>query len=104
MTAAIPADAGLALERTALSWRRTALSAAVAALVLTHAAALTPQRPIAVSAIGVAIALAALAAACYRRNRVLRARRHHAIDRTTAAVATVVTTVAGITALIGASW
>ncbi|WP_433202073.1 DUF202 domain-containing protein [Nocardia sp. CA-107356] len=81
---------GLAAERTALAWRRTAISAmAIAALLLDHAAT-SGWRPAAIAPIGAAIAMAALAGLCFSRNRTLHEGRfghgRGAIAATTVAV------------------
>lgn len=95
------ADAGLAVERTALSWRRTALSAVVAAIVLAHAAATTHTWLSAAPGFGAAIALVIVAATCYRRNQTLRARHRADIGVVTAWVAAAVAMVAGPALTIG---
>ncbi|WP_433732981.1 DUF202 domain-containing protein [Nocardia sp. CA-129566] len=91
---------GLAAERTALSWRRTATSAmAIAALLLNHAVT-SGWRPTAVAAIGAAITMAALAGLCFSRNRTLHEGRfghgRGAVAATTVAVLVVAVIVAVI--------
>ncbi|MFE7747328.1 DUF202 domain-containing protein, partial [Nocardia sp. NPDC057455] len=83
----------LSAERTALAWRRTAVSAMVVGTLFVHQALAGGWRAVAVAPIGAAIAMAALAGACYLRNRGLR-RGHYArgggvIAATTVAVVVV---------------
>lgn len=64
-------DPGLQPERTALSWRRTALAALViAALMLRQAASVGTQIAAVAPLVGVAV-LVVLAFACYRRGNSL---------------------------------
>ncbi|MFE2995227.1 hypothetical protein ACFXG4_09485 [Nocardia sp. NPDC059246] len=94
-----PADAGLAVERTALAWRRTALSSVLAMAVLAHAAVTAATVAFTMTAAAVA-ALAVTATCCYRRNLALRARRPHRIGPVIAAVATALA-LAATTATLG---
>ncbi|WP_024793229.1 DUF202 domain-containing protein [Tomitella biformata] len=71
MTAAPDIDPGLQPERTALSWRRTALAAlVVAALMLRQAASVGTDVAALAPLVGVGILLV-LALACYRRGNSL---------------------------------
>ncbi|WP_280248516.1 DUF202 domain-containing protein, partial [Nocardia abscessus] len=67
----------LSAERTALAWRRTAVAAMVVGTLFLHQALESGWRVAAAAPIGAAIAMAALAGACYLRNRGLR-RGHYA--------------------------
>lgn len=98
------ADPGLAAERTALAWRRTAVSAmVVAALFLNHAAT-GGWRPGVIAPLGAAVTMAAVAGVCLLRNRDLRAGRH-GHGRAAVTVTTVaVLAVAGVAMAIGATY
>lgn len=86
-------DAGLAAERTALAWRRTAVSAMVVAALLLNHAATSGWRAAAVAPIGAAVTMAAVAGMCFVRNTGLRHGRH---GRGGAAVAATAVAVLGV--------
>ncbi|WP_280303435.1 DUF202 domain-containing protein, partial [Nocardia abscessus] len=67
----------LSAERTALAWRRTAVAAMVVGTLFLHQALERGWRAAAAAPSGAAITMAALAGACYLRNRGLR-RGHYA--------------------------
>ncbi|MFX0576770.1 DUF202 domain-containing protein [Nocardia nepalensis] len=95
------AGPSLAAERTALAWRRTAISAmAVAGLLLNHAAG-SGWRPVAAAPIAAAIAMAALAGLCFSRNRALHEGRFGHGRGAVAATTVVVLAVAVVAAAIG---
>lgn len=68
--------AGLAAERTALAWRRTAVASMITGALFLNHAVTNGWRPALIAPIGAAIAMAALAALSYLRNRSLREGRH----------------------------
>ncbi|MBF6464269.1 DUF202 domain-containing protein [Nocardia beijingensis] len=84
----------LSAERTALAWRRTAVSAMVVGTLFMHQALGSGWRAAAVAPVGAAIAMAALAGACYLRNRSLRGGRYAHGGRVIAATASAVIVVA----------
>ncbi|MGY1895715.1 DUF202 domain-containing protein [Nocardia gipuzkoensis] len=91
----------LSAERTALAWRRTAVAAMVVGTLFLHQALESGWRAAAAAQIGAAIAMAALAGACYLRNRGLR-RGHYAHGgRIVAATAAAVCVVALAAAAAG---
>ncbi|MGK8500546.1 DUF202 domain-containing protein [Nocardia asiatica] len=91
----------LAAERTALAWRRTAAAAMVVGTLLLHQALESGWRTAAVAPIGAAIAMAALAGACYLRNRGLRRGRFPHGGRIVAATSAAVVVVAVTAAAAG---
>ncbi|MFE3057994.1 DUF202 domain-containing protein [Nocardia sp. NPDC059239] len=95
-----PPDPGLAVERTALAWRRTTLSAAVALAASVHAALTTAPGPLSAyaTAATAALTVAAIAICAQRRTRQLRQRQPRSIGALTVAVA--VATFAALTALV----
>ncbi|MFE3024026.1 DUF202 domain-containing protein [Nocardia tengchongensis] len=68
-------DSGLAAERTALAWRRTALSALSASALFGHYAATTATVMATAGGIAALISMGVVTGACYRRAGALRARR-----------------------------
>ncbi|MEV4235050.1 MULTISPECIES: DUF202 domain-containing protein [unclassified Nocardia] len=62
---------GLAAERTALAWRRTAVAAIVVAALFVNHAAMHGWRAVAIAPTGAAITMAAVAALSFSRNRAL---------------------------------
>ncbi|WP_063050683.1 DUF202 domain-containing protein [Nocardia arthritidis] len=91
----------LSAERTALAWRRTAVSAMVVGTLLVHQALGSEWRAAAVAPIGAAIAMAALAGACYLRNRGLRRGQYADGGRVIAGTAMAVVVVALAAAAAG---
>jgi hypothetical protein len=92
---------GLAAERTALAWRRTAVaSMAVGALLFNHAVG-GGWRPAAIAPLSAAIASVVLAGACYLRNRSLHEGRYGHGGRIVAATTAVVVAIAVVAAAIG---
>ncbi|PXX64022.1 uncharacterized protein DUF202 [Nocardia tenerifensis] len=92
--------AGLAAERTALAWRRTAVAAMLTgALFLNHAVS-SGWRPALIAPIVAAVAMAALAVMGYLRNRDLHKGRYGFGGRSVAAATAVVVIVAVIAAVI----
>jgi uncharacterized membrane protein YidH (DUF202 family) len=70
-----PYEAGLSAQRTRMAWRRTALSAAVVALLAARPAATAHAGPVQLLAAAAALAgWVALVAVAYRRSRGLAAR------------------------------
>lgn len=68
--------AGLAAERTALAWRRTAVASMITGALFLNHAVTSGWRPALIAPIGAAIAMAALAGLSYLRNRSLHEGRH----------------------------
>ncbi|MEV0245978.1 DUF202 domain-containing protein [Nocardia sp. NPDC050712] len=94
-------DVGLAVERTALAWRRTAVSAMVCCALFLNHALTSGWRPAQAAPLGSGAAMAALAVLCYVRNRALR-EGNLANSRTVVAAATLaVVAVACVAATIG---
>jgi uncharacterized membrane protein YidH (DUF202 family) len=93
--------AGLAAERTALAWRRTAIAAMVVAVLLLDHAVTSGLRAAAVAPIGAAVTLTAVAGMCYLRNRSLHEGRFGHGKRAVAATAAAVVAVACVAAAIG---
>ncbi|WP_174183897.1 DUF202 domain-containing protein [Nocardia barduliensis] len=91
----------LAAERTALAWRRTAAAAMVVGTLFLHQALDSGWRAAAVAPIGAATAMAALAVACYLRNRGLRRGRFAHGGRIVAATSAAVVVVAVAAAVAG---
>ena len=96
------ADPGLAIERTALAWRRTSLGLAANAALLLRLG-LEADEPVLACAVGVVVAAAAAATWTYGRRSAAYNRRAfhgpHPVSRPEAlravALATVITAIAG---------
>ena len=90
---------GLATERTALAWRRTAIAATFIGVLFLNRAVVSGWGLAAIVPVGAALTMSALAGLCYLRNRVLRhGRSGH--DRWVVVAAT---TAVVITALLAAA-
>ncbi|MBH0775372.1 DUF202 domain-containing protein [Nocardia bovistercoris] len=95
------ADTGLAAQRTALSWRRTAIGAvAVGLLFLQHAVVLDTRAAV-LTPLVAAVTMIALGLLCFVRNRRLRRDRRGARSALIATTAAAVVVVAGMAALVG---
>ncbi|WP_067658776.1 DUF202 domain-containing protein [Nocardia harenae] len=92
-------DTGLAIERTVLAWRRTAIAATAVALLLAIAALHRGWAPGAVVPCAAAVVMGVLAIAGFRRGRGLRHGRFDGADRMIALAAGVVA-VAGCLAVV----
>jgi uncharacterized membrane protein YidH (DUF202 family) len=91
---------GLAAERTALAWRRTAIAAMVVAALLLDHAATNQWRPATIGPTAAALAMAVLAGVCFSRNRTLH-QGHYGHGRSAIATAAlVVVAVAAIAAVM----
>ncbi|MEV6554781.1 DUF202 domain-containing protein [Nocardia sp. NPDC051756] len=92
--------AGLAAERTALAWRRTAVASMITGALFLNHAVTSGWRPALIAPIGAAIAMAALAGLSYLRNRSLHEGRHShggwVVAAATAAVVSVAVIAVGI--------
>ncbi|MFI9407392.1 DUF202 domain-containing protein [Nocardia sp. NPDC052316] len=91
---------GLAAERTALAWRRTAVAAMITGALLLNHAVSSGWRPAMTAPIGAAIAMAALAGMSYLRNRSLHQGDYRHGSRVVGATTAVVVVVAGLAAAI----
>ncbi|MGK8523406.1 DUF202 domain-containing protein [Nocardia asteroides] len=91
----------LSAERTALAWRRTAVAAMVVATLFLHQALDSGWRAAAFVPIAAALAMTALAVACYLRNHALRRGRYARGGRIVAATAAAVIVVAMAAAAAG---
>ncbi|WP_051022799.1 DUF202 domain-containing protein [Nocardia pneumoniae] len=94
----------LAAERTALAWRRTAVASMVVGTLFLHYALDSGWRAAAIAPIAAALAMVALAVACYLRNRGLRQGRYAHGDSSVAASAVAVAVVAVAAAGFLDSW
>lgn len=77
MTAELYDDPGLQPERTALSWRRTALAALVVAALMLRQAAYQQWGFAAIAPLSGVVVLGVLALGCYRRGASLHRDRLH---------------------------
>lgn len=91
----------LSAERTALAWRRTAVAAMVVGTLFVHQALGSGWRASAFAPVAAALAMAALAGACYLRNYGLRRGRYAHGGRIVAATAAAVVVVAVTAAAAG---
>ncbi|WP_107658371.1 DUF202 domain-containing protein [Nocardia suismassiliense] len=92
--------AGLAAERTALAWRRTAVAAMITGALFLNHAVTSGWRPAMIAPIGAAIAMAALAGLSFLRNRSLHQGNYGYGRNVVAATTVAVVVVAGLAAAI----
>ncbi|MEV6065691.1 DUF202 domain-containing protein [Nocardia sp. NPDC052001] len=92
-------EAGLAAERTALAWRRTAIASMANAVLFLKAAFSSDWRPVTVAAFLATIALLVVTAVCVRRGQVLHSHRKGAWDRGDRGIAAVAVAVGGVVAV-----
>ncbi|MCP2316942.1 protein of unknown function (DUF202) [Nocardia amikacinitolerans] len=94
-------DVGLAAERTALAWRRTAISAmVVAALCVDHALS-SGWRDAAIAPAAAALTMVAVAVTGYLRSRWLRHGRRGRADGVIAATALAILFAGGVGVALG---
>ncbi|MEU0541639.1 DUF202 domain-containing protein [Nocardia sp. NPDC005978] len=92
-------EAGLAAERTALAWRRTAIAAMANAVLFLKVTYSSDWPPMAVLALLAAIGLVVVSVVCVARSRILHSHNRGNWDsgrRGITAVAVAVTGVAGV--------
>lgn len=92
--------AGLAAERTALAWRRTAVASMITGALFLNHAVTNGWRPALIAPIGAAIVMAALAGLSYLRNRSLHEDRNSRGDWVVASATATVAAVAVIAFVI----
>ncbi|MEU7767707.1 DUF202 domain-containing protein [Nocardia sp. NPDC049190] len=92
---------GLAAERTALAWRRTAVAAMVVGVLFLDHAAVGGWRPATIAPLCAAITSAVLAGTCYMRNRRLQEGRDGHGDPIVAATTMAVFAIAIVAVAIG---
>ncbi|WP_327144813.1 DUF202 domain-containing protein [Nocardia sp. NBC_01327] len=92
-------EAGLAAERTALAWRRTAISSMANAVLFLKAAYSSDWPPVSVAAFMATIALLVVTAVCVQRGRVLHSHRRGAWSRGSRGI-TAVAVAVGVVAVV----
>lgn len=90
-------DTGLAAERTALAWRRTAVGAMANVVLFLHAAATTDWRPAAAAPFAAAAVLSVVVVISVRRSRILHTEPRDQWGTGRTAVATVAAGIIGVT-------
>ncbi|MCU1644521.1 MAG: putative rane protein [Nocardia sp.] len=92
-------EAGLAAERTALAWRRTAISSMANAVLFLKVAYSSDWPPVSVAALMATIALLVVTAVCVQRGRVLHSHRKGAWSQGYRGIAAVAVAVGGVVAV-----
>lgn len=90
-------DQGLAAERTALAWRRTAIGAIANAALFLHAAADSGWRPADLAPVAAVVVLSGVVVIAIRRGRILHAAPRDQWGDGRVAVAIVAISVVGVT-------
>ncbi|MFC9997533.1 DUF202 domain-containing protein [Nocardia sp. NPDC127526] len=89
-------EAGLAAERTALAWWRTAIGSMANLVLFVHAAFTVDWRPVSVLCFVATGALAVVTVVCVRRSRVLHSHKKGDWGDGTRAVTFVATAITGV--------
>lgn len=95
------ADTGLAAQRTALSWRRTAIGAMAVGLLFLQHAVVVDTRAAVLTPLVAAVTMIALGLLCFLRNRHLRRDRRGARPALLATTAAAVVAVACMAVVVG---